>query len=136
MAASVALDSGCAVASPASEQNVRQPVGLPTQHLYDGRQRQTDSGEQSRHSHEPKRRQPQLDGVDGAAALSFLGLGIPPPDPSWGNMLGGILVASFKPPWWLVAFPGAAITVTILAFNLFGDALRDHLDPKLRGRLD
>ena len=70
------------------------------------------------------------------AALSFLGLGIPPPDPSWGNMLGGILVASFKPPWWLVAFPGAAITVTILAFNLFGDALRDHLDPKLRGRLD
>ena len=70
------------------------------------------------------------------AALSFLGLGIPPPDPSWGNMLGGILVASFKPPWWLVVFPGAAITVTILAFNLFGDALRDHLDPKLRGRLD
>ncbi len=70
------------------------------------------------------------------AALSFLGLGIPPPDPSWGNMLGGILVASFKPPWWLVVFPGAAITITILAFNLFGDALRDHLDPKLRGRLD
>ena len=70
------------------------------------------------------------------AALSFLGLGIPPPDPSWGNMLGGILVASFKPPWWLVVFPGAAITVTILAFNLFVDALRDHLDPKLRGRLD
>ncbi len=70
------------------------------------------------------------------AALSFLGLGVPPPDPSWGNMLGGILVASFKPPWWLVVFPGAAITLTILAFNLFGDALRDHLDPRLRGRLD
>ena len=70
------------------------------------------------------------------AALSFLGLGIPPPNPSWGNMLGGILVESFKPPWWLVLFPGAAITITILAFNLFGDALRDYLDPKLRGRLD
>ncbi len=70
------------------------------------------------------------------AALSYLGLGIPPPDPSWGNMLGGILVASFKPPWWLVVFPGCAITLTILAFNLFGDALRDHLDPRLRGRLE
>ena len=70
------------------------------------------------------------------AALSYLGLGVPPPDPSWGNMLGGILVASFKPPWWLVVFPGCAITLTILAFNLFGDALRDHLDPRLRGRLE
>ena len=70
------------------------------------------------------------------AALSYLGLGVPPPNPSWGNMLGGILVASFKPPWWLVVFPGFAITLTILAFNLFGDALRDHLDPRLRGRLD
>ena len=70
------------------------------------------------------------------AALSYLGMGIPPPDPSWGNLLGGILVASFKPPWWLVVFPGCAITLTILAFNLFGDALRDHLDPRLRGRLE
>ena len=70
------------------------------------------------------------------AALSFLGMGVPPPNPSWGNMLGGILTESFKPPWWLVIFPGVAITMTILAFNLFGDGLRDHLDPKLRGRLD
>ena len=70
------------------------------------------------------------------AALSFLGMGVPPPNPSWGNMLGGILTESFKPPWWLVIFPGVAITLTILAFNLFGDGLRDHLDPKLRGRLD
>ncbi|MBI4306347.1 MAG: ABC transporter permease [Chloroflexi bacterium] len=69
------------------------------------------------------------------AALSFLGLGIPPPAPSWGNMLGGILVTSFNPPWWLVVVPGLAITFTILALNLFGDALRDYLDPKLRGRL-
>lgn len=79
-------------------------------------------------------------GLSGAifaeAALSFLGLGIPPPGPSWGNMLGGVLVESFNPPWWLVLAPGLAITFTILAFNLFGDALRDHLDPKLRGRLD
>ena len=70
------------------------------------------------------------------AALSFLGMGVPPPHPSWGNMLGGILTESFRPPWWLVLFPGIAITVTILAFNLLGDGLRDHLDPKLRGRLD
>jgi ABC-type dipeptide/oligopeptide/nickel transport system permease subunit len=69
------------------------------------------------------------------AALSFLGLGIPPPASSWGNMLGGVLVTSFNPPWWLVVAPGVAITLTILALNLFGDALRDYLDPKLRGRL-
>jgi ABC-type dipeptide/oligopeptide/nickel transport system permease subunit len=70
------------------------------------------------------------------AALSFLGLGIPPGTPSWGNLLGGVLVESLQMPWWLVAFPGIAITLTILAFNLFGDGLRDFLDPKLRGRLD
>lgn len=69
------------------------------------------------------------------AALSFLGMGVPPPHPSWGNMLGGILTESFRPPWWLAVFPGAAVTLTILAFNLLGDSLRDHLDPKLRGRL-
>lgn len=69
------------------------------------------------------------------AALSFLGLGIPQPTPSWGNMLGGILANQFKPQWWLVIFPGLTITLTILAFNLVGDALRDHLDPKLRGRI-
>lgn len=69
------------------------------------------------------------------AALSFLGLGIPQPNPSWGNMLGGILAGQFRPPWWLVIFPGLTITLAILAFNLVGDALRDHLDPKLRGRI-
>lgn len=69
------------------------------------------------------------------AALSFLGLGIPQPTPSWGNMLGGILANQFRPQWWLVIFPGLTITLTILAFNLVGDALRDHLDPKLRGRI-
>jgi len=66
------------------------------------------------------------------AALSFVGVGVPPPTPSWGNMLGGVLAEAFKPPWWMVVFPGAAITVTILAVNLFGDALRDFLDPKLK----
>ena len=68
------------------------------------------------------------------AALSFVGVGVPPPMPSWGNMLGGVLAEAFKPPWWMVVFPGAAITVTILAVNLFGDALRDFLDPKLHVR--
>lgn len=69
------------------------------------------------------------------AALSFLGLGIPQPNPSWGNMLGGILADQFRPKWWLVIFPGVAITLTVLAFNLVGDALRDFLDPKLKKRL-
>ncbi|MCL4861493.1 MAG: ABC transporter permease [Caldilineaceae bacterium] len=70
------------------------------------------------------------------SALSFLGLGIPPPAPSWGNMLGGVLAASFRPSWWLVIFPGLAITISIMAANLLGDALRDFLDPKLKRRLD
>lgn len=65
------------------------------------------------------------------AALSFLGLGIPQPMPSWGNMLGGVLANQFRPSWWLVLFPGVVITLTILAFNLVGDTLRDVLDPRL-----
>jgi peptide/nickel transport system permease protein len=69
------------------------------------------------------------------AALSFLGVGVPPPTPSLGNMLGGVLAQSFQPPWWLVVFPGAVIALTVLAANLLGDTLRDILDPKLRQRL-
>ncbi|PYM61175.1 MAG: ABC transporter permease [Candidatus Rokuibacteriota bacterium] len=69
------------------------------------------------------------------AALSFLGVGVPPPAPSWGNMLGGVLAEAFRPPWWLVVFPGLAITATIMATNLLGDALRDFLDPRLKGAL-
>jgi peptide/nickel transport system permease protein len=68
------------------------------------------------------------------ASLSFLGVGVPPPTPSWGNMLGGVLAQSFDPPWWLVIFPGVAIAATIMAANLFGDGLRDFLDPRT-GRL-
>ena len=69
------------------------------------------------------------------AALSFLGVGVPPPAPSWGTMLGGASL-KFNPLWWTAVFPGLAITLTVLAMNLAGDALRDLLDPKLRGRLD
>lgn len=69
------------------------------------------------------------------SALSYLGLGVPPPNPSWGNMLNEASVEFLNPLWWMVAFPGAVITLTILLFNLLGDALRDHLDPRLRGEL-
>jgi peptide/nickel transport system permease protein len=67
------------------------------------------------------------------ASLGFLGLGIPPPTPTWGNLLGGVVTATFKPLWWLVVFPGVAIVITVLAFNLLGDNIRDAVDPRLRG---
>jgi peptide/nickel transport system permease protein len=65
------------------------------------------------------------------ASLSFLGAGIPPPTPSWGQMVadGRAKVASA---WWISIIPGVAITMVVIAFNLFGDWLRDRLDPKLR----
>ena len=65
------------------------------------------------------------------ASLSFLGAGIPPPTASWGQMVseGRTFIATA---WWIAIMPGAAITVVVLAFNLFGDWLRDFLDPKLR----
>jgi peptide/nickel transport system permease protein len=67
------------------------------------------------------------------AALSFLGVGVPPYVPSWGNILSeGRLYIQQAP--WLVLYPGAAIMLTIFALNLFGDGLRDLLDPKIRGR--
>ena len=66
------------------------------------------------------------------ASLGFLGVGIPPPQPTWGNMLSDALNSGLVPPWWLVLFPGAAITLTVLAFNLLGDGIRDQLDPRLR----
>ena len=67
------------------------------------------------------------------ASLGFLGVGIPPPTPTWGNMLSDALNAGLVPPWWLVLFPGLAITLTVLAFNLLGDGIRDVLAPRLRG---
>jgi ABC-type dipeptide/oligopeptide/nickel transport system permease subunit len=67
-----------------------------------------------------------------AAALSFLGLGAEPPTPEWGLMLGEEKNSIFNAPH-LVFFPGLAIMLTVLAFNLLGDGLRDALDPRLRG---
>ena len=67
------------------------------------------------------------------AGLGFLGIGITPPTASWGNMLGGVVANTYKPLWWLVVFPGLAISLAVLAVNLLGDALRDILDPKMRG---
>ena len=64
------------------------------------------------------------------AALGFLGVGVPPPTPTWGNMLADA-ITGLVPQWWLVLFPGLAITVTVLAFNLLGDGIRDSLDPRL-----
>ncbi len=68
------------------------------------------------------------------ASLSFLGLGVPPPHPSWGRMLSGAAQQLALSAPYLMIFPGAAIMLVVLAFNLFGDALRDLWDPKLRGR--
>jgi peptide/nickel transport system permease protein len=63
------------------------------------------------------------------SALSFLGLGIQPPTPSWGNMIAeGRDALRFA--WWVAAFPGAAIALAVIAFNLLGDGLRDWLDPR------
>jgi dipeptide transport system permease protein len=67
-----------------------------------------------------------------AAALGFLGLGAQPPTPEWGAMLASAL-EFIQSAWWVVTLPGLAILVTVLAFNLMGDGLRDALDPKLKG---
>jgi dipeptide transport system permease protein len=66
-----------------------------------------------------------------AAALGFLGLGAQPPTPEWGSMLASAL-EFIQSAWWVVTFPGLAILVSVLAFNLMGDGLRDALDPKLK----
>jgi peptide/nickel transport system permease protein len=67
-----------------------------------------------------------------AAGLSFLGLGVRPPTPEWGIMVaeGASFISSGQ--WWIAFFPGLALMVTVFAFNLLGDALRDILDPRLR----
>lgn len=66
------------------------------------------------------------------ASLSFLGLGVSEPTPAWGLMLRGAAVDFATKAPWMAVFPGLAISLAVLAFNVFGDALRDHLDPRLR----
>lgn len=68
------------------------------------------------------------------ASLSFLGLGVPPPAPSWGRMLSLEGMRFFETAIWMAIFPGIFISAAVFGANLFGDALRDVLDPKLRGR--
>jgi dipeptide transport system permease protein len=66
-----------------------------------------------------------------AASLGFLGLGAQPPTPEWGTMLAAAL-QYYQRAWWVLTFPGLSILVTVLAFNLVGDGLRDALDPRLK----
>lgn len=67
------------------------------------------------------------------SALSFLGYGVPPPHPSWGAMLSGSgRTYMYKAPW-VAIWPGVAISLVVFGFNMLGDALRDVLDPRLRG---
>lgn len=66
------------------------------------------------------------------ASLSFLGLGVPPPTPTWGSMLSGAGRTFLQDAPWMALFPGLAITAVVWAVNMFGDVLRDELDPRLR----
>jgi peptide/nickel transport system permease protein len=68
------------------------------------------------------------------ASLSFLGLGPPPPTPTWGAMLSAAAAQYMELAPWTAIFPGLAISITVLGFNLLGDAVRDLWDPRLRGR--
>jgi peptide/nickel transport system permease protein len=67
------------------------------------------------------------------ASLGFLGLGVPPPNPTWGNMLSGQARQYMLQAPWLALFPGIILSLSIFGFNMLGDALRDLLDPRLRG---
>jgi peptide/nickel transport system permease protein len=67
------------------------------------------------------------------SALSFLGFGVPPPYPSWGAMLSGAGRSFFSRAPWMAIYPGLAISLAVFGFNMLGDALRDVLDPRLRG---
>ncbi len=69
----------------------------------------------------------------GEASLSFLGFGIPPPFPSWGGMLSGEGRRYMYEAWWLAIWPGVALSVAVYGINMWGDAVRDLLDPRLRG---
>ena len=67
------------------------------------------------------------------AALSFLGVGVQPPTASWGSMIAGA-TPIFDSAWWFMVFPGVALLITVLAFNLLGDGLQDALGGHRRGR--
>jgi peptide/nickel transport system permease protein len=69
-------------------------------------------------------------GIIVEASLSFVGLGVQPPKPSWGTMLADAREYVFSGEWWLPVFPGLAISIAVVGFNLLGDALRDSLDPR------
>ncbi len=66
------------------------------------------------------------------ASLSFLGLGVAEPTPAWGLMLSGNAADFYREAPWMILFPGAAISLAVFAFNLFGDSLRDYLDPRFK----
>ena len=68
------------------------------------------------------------------AALGFLGVGVPLPTPTWGNGLGGIMADVFRPRWWLVAFPGLALTPTVVTAKLFGMRSATTPTPRSAGR--
>jgi peptide/nickel transport system permease protein len=67
------------------------------------------------------------------AALSFIGLGAQPPSPEWGTMIAGARTY-FREAWWFITFPGIALSLTVIGFNLLGDGLRDYFDPRTRSR--
>lgn len=67
------------------------------------------------------------------ASLSFLGVGVPPDVPTWGGMLAGLSLSEMSSAWWLVVFPSLFLALAVFGFNMLGDALRDALDPRLRG---
>jgi len=66
------------------------------------------------------------------ASLSFIGLGVQPPAPSWGSMLADARNFVFTGEWWLPVFPGLSISLTVVGFNLLGDSVRDLFDPRNR----
>jgi peptide/nickel transport system permease protein len=66
------------------------------------------------------------------SSLSFLGVGVPPEEASWGSMISGGLTQLVSGQWWLSVFPAIALSITALSANLLGDWLRDALDPRLR----
>jgi peptide/nickel transport system permease protein len=68
--------------------------------------------------------------IVGEATLSFLGVGVPPPTADWGQMIGSAATTFLYGPWWYLVFPSAALLFTTLAFNIFGDGVRDAVDPR------